>query len=91
LKTLLTQGLSSASQRTLITAGLGLLSLIEFAPGIAIAVLASPSVALVIAAASTFAVQPQPTVAEVLAALSTGTLEPAPTAASVVSAPSAIE
>ena len=91
MKTLLTEGLSSQGQRTLLTAGLGLLSLLEFAPGIAIAVLSSPSVALAIAAASVLLVQAQGTAADVVATTGAGTISATPGAATVSPAPSAIE
>lgn len=74
LRTLLSDGLSSQSQRTLITSGLGLL-LFEFAPGIAIAVLALPSVALVLATSGALAVQAEAATLEVVAVPSAGTLQ----------------
>ena len=54
MKTLLTEGLSSATQAQLITAGLMSAGL---TPGIALAILATPSVALVMAAGSVLRVQ----------------------------------
>lgn len=57
MKTLLTEGLSSETQTQLLTAGL--MSSIGFGltPGIAMAILATPSVALVMAAGSVLRVQ----------------------------------
>ena len=91
MKTLLTEGLSSQSQRTLVTAGLGLLALFEFAPGLALVVLASPTGALVVGAAGVLEVQGSGGAAGVLAAPSAGTLPPSQSAAAVVPAPGAIE
>lgn len=68
----------------------GYLGGLEFAPGIALEVLASPSIALVVAAASVLLVQGQTCALGVLAEGSSGTLEPAPTATAVIPAPSAI-
>lgn len=66
----------------------GLLGGLDLTPGIALALLASPSVALVVAAGTVLLVQGQGAIADVVAATGAGTIPAAPGAATVSPAPS---
>ena len=65
--------------------------LFEFAPGIALVILASPSTTQAIAAASVLLLQAQASATQVQPAPSVGTISPAPAAATVTATPSAIQ
>lgn len=62
----------------------------DFGPGVALAVLASPSAALVVAAPSSLVVGRHLSVAAVVASPSGGTISPAPSTAAVVPSPSVL-